>query len=57
MKALIYTDEQEIVSGYIDLIPSVQNTIAMMVSFNDYSMYFLSYDFVLSKFIMYVIDA
>jgi hypothetical protein len=31
VKALIYTDEQEIVSGYQEFIPNVPNAIAMIV--------------------------
>jgi hypothetical protein len=32
VKALIFTDEQEIVSGYQEFIPNVPNAIAMIVN-------------------------
>lgn len=32
VKALIFTDEQEIVAGKQEFLPGVPNTIAMMVS-------------------------
>ena len=34
VKALIFTDEQEIVSGYQEFIPNVPNSIAMIVTKN-----------------------
>ena len=45
VKALIFTDEQEIVSGVQEFLPNVPNTIAMVVSRTKWENYNLNLKF------------